>query len=488
MSAMPIAAFQTAGWGPARRHQQRGGFVSGPTCGRAFAPTRGTVIARDGFNGEIVSGGFRAQAPGTRAHPNVVLTTLARAARQFDHASGGSTAFTSPWPSSKDKSPSPQVNDESTRDYPGAGPAGPARTSPRKSSESNLQSGWTDVSRGDNESAVQRWLGNSEWVQHLVTLPYSYVLYRIRGRMLCCIAVSTFVTLFHTYHGLPEVSKEPHEWIAGALGLLNALSCGTAQDRFWESYRLFADLVFASRRMVRLACAYLPDSCYDVAKYTSLFVWTLKDHLHETRQTDLVVGGTERVLGTMLSPTESAQLRDSENRPLLVLLWLSNAVRDVYAKDNKLSLSSAFTKSQPVANAEIELFAVENCLEQFERVFARTEHLAFADQRTYSRALSRFLSLWTLTLPFVMVHDLGNFTPLCISCVAWVFYSIEELGTLLRNPFKLQSRRMGAETQAQLPMDAFCARLSRDILEILSVHRGMQERASSRPDSFEARP
>jgi len=43
---------------------------------------------------------------------------------------------------------------------------------------------------------------------------------------------------------------------------------------------------------------------------------------------------------------------------------------------------------------------------------------------SYSRHTSRFLSLYTLTLPFVLVHELEYFTPLAIGAICWTLFSM----------------------------------------------------------------
>jgi len=54
---------------------------------------------------------------------------------------------------------------------------------------------------------------------------------------------------------------------------------------------------------------------------------------------------------------------------------------------------------------------------------------------SYSRHLSRYLTLWSATLPFVLVPMLNWWSVPTIAAVCWSLLSIEEIGHMIEEPF-----------------------------------------------------
>mmetsp|Transcript_16748 Transcript_16748/g.29331 ORF Transcript_16748/g.29331 Transcript_16748/m.29331 type:complete len:461 (-) Transcript_16748:164-1546(-) len=312
-----------------------------------------------------------------------------------------------------------------------------------------------------------------EWLEILLSMPRSELFYRIKTRLVVATVISCLATSMHL-HGnmIPELSKVPHECMGGALSVLNAISCGTANERFWDAHRLFSDLVYTSRRTVRLAAAYIPAHVEikgRIARYVILFAYVLKDHLQ---------GRCEMIkYDSLLTHLEKEEILhvEAKDRPMHVLLWLTSALASTsmhpatpsalpdhpsrLSKAHNFDVASVLTTADsrgisvgsqelvsryPGINgpgqSHVELFAIESCVSELELILSRTDAIVPATPRVYTRTLSRFMSLWTFTLPFVLVHDLGIFTPLAILITSYVFFSIEELGSLIASPFKLNRR------------------------------------------------
>ncbi|CAB9525694.1 UPF0187 protein [Seminavis robusta] len=54
---------------------------------------------------------------------------------------------------------------------------------------------------------------------------------------------------------------------------------------------------------------------------------------------------------------------------------------------------------------------------------------------SYSRHTSRFLTIWTTTLPFAMVQTMGWLTIPATAVLCWALYGMEEIGHLIEQPF-----------------------------------------------------
>lgn len=96
-----------------------------------------------------------------------------------------------------------------------------------------------------------------------------------------------------------------------------------------------------------------------------------------------------------------------------------------------------------------------NCLGMAERI------LLTPVPASYSRHTSRFLSLYMLTLPFVLVQQLGVFTVPAIAALCWGLFSIEEIGHLIEEPFSASTN--------QLPLDRMTRTIGRDVRRLLRV-------------------
>jgi hypothetical protein len=96
-----------------------------------------------------------------------------------------------------------------------------------------------------------------------------------------------------------------------------------------------------------------------------------------------------------------------------------------------------------------------NCLGMAERI------LLTPVPASYSRHTSRFLSLYTLSLPFVLVHQLELLTVPAIAAICWGLFSIEEIGHLIEEPF--------SPTTNQLPLENMTRTIARDVRRLLRV-------------------
>eukprot|EP00443_Scrippsiella_acuminata_P092874 CAMPEP_0115569876 /NCGR_PEP_ID=MMETSP0271-20121206/105414_1 /TAXON_ID=71861 /ORGANISM="Scrippsiella trochoidea, Strain CCMP3099" /LENGTH=329 /DNA_ID=CAMNT_0003004405 /DNA_START=92 /DNA_END=1082 /DNA_ORIENTATION=- len=70
--------------------------------------------------------------------------------------------------------------------------------------------------------------------------------------------------------------------------------------------------------------------------------------------------------------------------------------------------------------------------------------------RNYSRHTSRFLSLWLLLLPFLLV-DMGHFMPFAVVVVSWALLGIEEIGHAIEDPFNSPTDPVEVQEILELP-------------------------------------
>ena len=96
-----------------------------------------------------------------------------------------------------------------------------------------------------------------------------------------------------------------------------------------------------------------------------------------------------------------------------------------------------------------------NCLGMAERI------LLTPVPASYSRHTSRFLSLYCLTLPLVLVPQLEFYTIPVMGAMCWGLFSIEEIGHLIEEPFSVSTK--------QLPLERMSANIGRDVKRLMRV-------------------
>lgn len=180
----------------------------------------------------------------------------------------------------------------------------------------------------------------------------------------------------------------------------------TAYDRFWEARKVWGSVTNVCRNLARTGRIAL-DRRFHI-RFSMLiiaFAVCLRAHLQRT------VVGTE--LEALLPNWECDQIRINPCPPALLAIKITQLL-DKAVSDN-------MAKSAEFYNLYMEQLVGElvNCLGMAERI------LLTPVPPSYSRHTSRFLSLYTLTLPFVLVHELEMVTVPAVAAICWTLFSIE---------------------------------------------------------------
>jgi len=186
-------------------------------------------------------------------------------------------------------------------------------------------------------------------------------------------------------------------------------------SRFWEGRKLWALVFEKCRSMARISLACIDANAevyYAVLRHLKAFPIALKQHLRGEYE-------ISEFRGTLAGP-ELNELASGDNLPLTVCTSLSMAL-------NKIKLDSSQSGNLMlwwVLEAELSKLAavVADC----ERLVRTPVPLAYAVHT------SRLLSLWTGTLPFVLVGCFQGWLRLLtapvIALVGYALFCTEELG------------------------------------------------------------
>uniref|UniRef100_A0A061RKJ5 Putative membrane protein n=1 Tax=Tetraselmis sp. GSL018 TaxID=582737 RepID=A0A061RKJ5_9CHLO len=324
-----------------------------------------------------------------------------------------------------------------------------------KTTEQEWEAGaWWDRQIAKGADIVQNY-GQARWREHerpwrywrhTVTLPESRVLTQLTGPLLFIGAVATAVCSVYSYAAanamvLPQLSMVPLTLTSSVIGLLLVFRTNTSFARFWEARSLWGLIVNRTRDMNRQSATWFSkddpaEHAYLRAIYqrwTAAFVYSLKCHLRER-------GNLASDLKNILPPEELSALLASKHRPLYCLQVLSETIASSKATD--------YMKAVMDKN----LTALEDAAGACEKI------LRTAIPLSYTRHTSRFLVIWLTALPLALWSSCGWATIPVSMLIGFCMLGIEFIGVIVEEPFK------------KLALDAICATIHQNTLELLDTH------------------
>lgn len=344
---------------------------------------------------------------------------------------------------------------------------------------------------------------SNDWLRSLSSLPQSQILKRVLPRLVpnlivCTITTVAYVTYSELYPNAQfGVSSLPHSFLATLLSLVLVFRSNAAYDKFDEGRRLWGRLINISRGFGRLASAALPaHHAKVVASLACLYPYALMHHLYDRRELDPferillplripselrptrhqlehprdprdarereldVDGATVAVLDTMparlIEPSEMAdRINAAPNKPLEVVVHLGIAVRA--AMNYKEARESRINGGIPTMSVSVERQMMEDLMNQLLDIQGGCERIVKTPiPLSWSRHTSRLLSIWSLTLPAVLVPLEGWFCIPTVAIISWAIFSIEEIAHIMEDPF--------LEQRYCLPLRSFCKTIETDVL------------------------
>ncbi len=289
------------------------------------------------------------------------------------------------------------------------------------------------------------------WPTHLVTLRGS-VVPAILSRVLVVAAVSAAVMLYHTRRApIPELPNIAHGFVGLALGLLLVFRTNSAYDRFWEGRKRWGMIVNRTRDLARQVLVWIdgnPQLRDRLVRWVIAFAITTKRHLRGEREAPEIL--------RVLPQADLDRILAADHMPLYATEVIARGLRE--ARDaGELSDYRAMALDANLTQFLDDLGACERILKT---------PMPFA----YVMHLRRFLAVWCLTLPFVLVHPLGWAQVPAIAVIAYALLGIEEIGVQIEDPF--------GHDHNDLPLDDICATIEKNCLELLERDR---ERGSIEP-------
>lgn len=219
-----------------------------------------------------------------------------------------------------------------------------------------------------------------------------------------------------------ELAVAPFEIVGAALGLLLILRTNAGYDRWWEARKLWGGIVNQSRNLAISGVAYGPQERSwreEFVRWSGAFSHIARSSLRGQQP------GPE--IAQLLGKDWSQRIAEAVHMPSFIALRLAWLLRVACTKYNL----------DRMAFMQIDK---ERAL-LIDHIGACERILKTPLARAYSIKIRRFLLLFLLTLPFVLLHRMPSsfmIPPICM-LLAYLLLALDRIGDELQNPFSEQN-------------------------------------------------
>jgi len=327
---------------------------------------------------------------------------------------------------------------------------------------------------------------SNDWLFNILTFFGSPIFWRVFSNLVANFVFATAVWLLYAYWFPPlaafcaGLTTVPHALTGGAIGLLLVFRTNAAYDRFWEARKLWGALVNTVRDCARMAHVHLTGKERDhFLACLGSFPAVLLQHLQKLepvyRPTLYSKTQLAAVTGA-LGESDMNLLWKARSRPFALIKMMTailrtnainvDAISKRYGGGPKGEGLSSY-QAHVIQAAQInERQVADQTLTEFCNQMGAMERIVKSIVPTsYSRHTSRMLSIWTLTLPFVLVHTLQGFMIPVVTIICWMLTVIEEVGHVIEDPFNIHMMIAGSGQEDELRIEASLGVLRGDVFE-----------------------
>lgn len=270
---------------------------------------------------------------------------------------------------------------------------------------------------------------SNDWIVNFLTTPTSYILRRIRFRVLFDVILALAAVYYYPKYPRLAINMVGHTLLASSLGLLLSYRTNAAYSRFWEARDCWTLTKAACRNLaVYIKCHVALDSPKAAKRMMELLAAYPSCLMH------LCLGGASKLpdhaAKLIPEPTDAYQFQEKYSLPAFYLCTeLHKAVREACdeSKSSQVKLVEAALLTE-VAKLIVTLLELASCCEKILRTPVPW---------TYSRHTSRFLTLYMSTLPFALLGTVKSKALLVgiVFASSYCLFGIEEISHLIEQPF-----------------------------------------------------
>lgn len=283
---------------------------------------------------------------------------------------------------------------------------------------------------------------NIHWFRTAFQLRGSIVS-KILPRVVVAGVVAFFISYLHTQHyniALPILAGIIPNIV---IGLLLVFRTNTAYERYWEGRRLWGTITNVSRNLARQMLVNIETATDTEIKEKNQAMGLIVAFGVATKLQ--LRGEGYEDLKKELSSENFTQLHKNDSPALEIAIALERYLQTQFKRD--------IIDTIQLSNMKELLNVLVDSLGGCERILKTPIPLAYAIH------LKQLLIIYSFTLPFQFVGDLGWWTAPIVMLVSFTLFGIEEIGMEIENPF-------GKDTN-DLPLDTITLGIKSHIESIL---------------------
>mmetsp|Transcript_3966 Transcript_3966/g.5328 ORF Transcript_3966/g.5328 Transcript_3966/m.5328 type:complete len:444 (+) Transcript_3966:47-1378(+) len=314
-----------------------------------------------------------------------------------------------------------------------------ARSSPMKNRAALMSNPFKAITKSKEKTQAiqaknQRYT-SSDWFKNLrsLILMKSDILKRISGHLtfniaLAVVGAALFTQMPQYFPAIPAIG---HTLSGVALSLLLVFRTNSAYDRFWEARKILGAVVDNSRGLSRVAPTALPPHlAHEFGRMIITFPYMLRLHLTGRGQIPIKDTTDGPDVLPFINQQHLKTVESYFSKPMATLSIMNQILHSkeaMYPDEDPHKTLTMMPQRQILQNNVNTLVANTGACERI---------LGCPVPLSYSRHLSRYLTIWSATLPLVLAPMLGWTSVPVIAAVCWSLFSIEEIGHMIEEPFE----------------------------------------------------
>lgn len=293
----------------------------------------------------------------------------------------------------------------------------------------------------------------SSWIRLVLFSPIKGTsLSQIWRRLIVIVALSIVVTIGHLRYPdyTPHISLGPFTLVGLALGIFLGFRNNTSYDRWWEGRKLWGGLVNTTRNLARQALTLIAPPAADAVPAEELravqtrLVYLIIAYVHSFRH-HLRKSVSFIELESLLSSDEVKALRHSKNVPLAINKLLGDAIQEAWRR--------GWIHDYQLPLMEEKLSLLLDIQGGCERI--KSTPIPYA----YTVLMHRIVGFYCFFLPFVVVREIAEWTPLVVFIVSYAFFGLDDIGDEIEDPFEIAPN--------DLPLSAISRTIEINLRELL---------------------
>lgn len=264
---------------------------------------------------------------------------------------------------------------------------------------------------------------SDDWLGNFISLPNSFVLRRIRFHLLSNTVITAIVVMLDRLGYHIEIPLVGHSLLGSFLGLLLVFRTNSAYGRFWEARSVWTKTSSTCRSMALSIVNYMkghsPKSAGELMK--------LLHNFPDALTYNCLPSGSAKLTEEIQQLVGEEHLKSGVPAATLLLNRMHHTIHEATLESSVYQ--SNYVEAMHLVEVSHLVGSLGDSVSNADKILRTPVPLS------YSRHTSRFLTIWSGTLPLALVGQLGLVTLPVVAITCWCLFGIEEIGHLIEQPF-----------------------------------------------------